>query len=135
MKYIVRDIKGIQVVSDNIKIINKGLIEYINYLCLQELSTYIGRVTSTKKTCKIQSTVPIYINNQTILFPTSSVRNYECYYINYKEVLSVREQGNNTVIIFDDLSELYLSTDVKKIKRQIKKCECIIDYLENRTTH
>lgn len=131
MKYITRCKNGVKVISKNREILNYGLIEYINMLCLNELSTYKGRITSTKKTLGIISNIPVYVNNNIMLFPTRMIRDYDCVFVNYTQVLSVKKQGDSTLIVFDDLTEISIPTSINKVKIQIKKCKLINNFVKD----
>ncbi len=131
MKYIVRSEMGVKIESDSTRYLDFGLIEYINTLCIKELITYKGRIEATRKKLDIQSNIPVFISQELLLFPTVSVRNWDCFFINYFEVLSVTSENGKAIIFFNDLTQISLDIGENRIFNQVKKCEQILSYLEN----
>lgn len=130
MKYAKRSSYGIFVLEKQIGTnIQKGLIEYVNSLCLKSLSTYDGRIKSVKKVLSISSLIPVFVNDENLLFPTESIRNYDCVFINYCRVLSIKKRGEEALVTFQDLSEIVVDVSFNRIKKQIEKCEIISQYL------
>lgn len=111
---------------------NVGMIEQINKLCLIELTTYKARKESTKKVLHIKSLTPIFIHSSLLLFQTHTSREYDCCFINYFNVLSIRKKDDKTEIVFIDFTKLLVNQKYTKISTQMKKCEMIITYLNQR---
>lgn len=123
MKYLTRSEYGIKVDE---KTLRSGMIEYINKLCLEVLATYIGRKQSAIVTLSIKSLIPVYISSNAVLFPTHSVRNSDCFFVNYCRVLSVIDEGKGrSKILFDDLTSILVNQTDKKILKQMRKSERI----------
>ena len=131
MNYIRRNKDGIEVNGELGSIyINNSLKKYINNLCLKNLSTYDGRRDSTMKFLKENNNIPIYVNDEMILYPTKSIRCYDTVFVNFKEVLSIKKVGNGyTSFIFTNLSEIKLKVSINRIKKQHIRIKKIIDYL------
>ena len=127
MKYIRRTSQGILVLDKKEKYLTKGLKQFINEECIRNLSTFEGREQAAKVILKHQSNLPIYVNEDTIVFPTKSIRNYDCIYVNYHEVLSLTETiRGNTKIIFNDLTEIKVDSSLQKIKKQLFRAQTIL---------
>ena len=132
MNYVSRSRYGITVNLQNgvEKHYHKGLIEFLNECTLEGLSTYEGRIKSVGKVLNINSKVPVFIDKELLLFPTKGTRNYDCYFINYHQVLSISKwPSNQTKVVFNDLTTIILDIDNKKINKQMERCVKIVSYL------
>ena len=131
VNYIRRNEDGIEVNGELGSIsINSSLKKYINKLCMKNLSTYDGRRDSISKFLEKNNNIPIYIDEEIILYPTKSIRCYDTVFVNFKEVLSVKKVDNrHTNFTFTNLSEIKLEVSIKKIKKQHNRIRKIIDYL------
>ena len=109
-----------------------GMIEHINKLCLIQLTTYKARKESKKKMKLIKSLTPIFIHSSLLLFQTHAVREYDCCFINYFNVLSIIKKGDKTEIVFCDFSNLLVNQKYSKISTQMKNCETVITYINQR---
>ena len=127
MKYIKRSSQGTMFSRKNKVYIPKGLKQYINELCISNLSTFQGREKAAGILLSRKSILPIYVNKDICLFPTESIRNYDCIYINYNELLSFKGlSSNETKIIFYDLSEISVNISYEKIKKQVVRVQTIL---------
>lgn len=86
-------------------------------------SSYEGRVEGTKNMIKINSKVPIIIEefNEIIFFPTTSPRLDICCWINYNHVERYIELEKNTLIFFKDGTSLELPISVNIIDNQMTR--------------
>jgi len=120
MKYIKRDVNGIQI--DNI-LVDTSLIKYINNLCIKSHSTIDGRINASKKILLKNSKVPFIINDNILVFPTKSLRDYETILINFFSVMSFKKvQKNKTEIIFNDLTKITIDISLNVLKNQMDLC-------------
>lgn len=132
MNYIRRNKEGIIVVGNKEKMYNLGLKQYINYACIDNLSTYDGRRKASEIILKKTSILPIYVTSKKVLFPTKSLRKYDCIFVNEREILSVKEWGvKQSIITFNDLSNIIANVSCNKIKKQIKRIKIIIKHQNN----
>jgi len=132
MYYVKRSDLGICVVSkDGKQYYKMGIRKYLNLLCLKNMSTYDGRRLAALIFLKIKSNVPIYINKETIVYPTKSIRVYDTVFVNYIEVLSVKQINPvTTLFTFTNLDELIVRVSPKKIAKQHSKVKILINYME-----
>lgn len=129
MKYITRSTEGIQVFNKKTTVVCKGLKQYIDELCIQNLSTFKGRSDAAKRVLQCTTNLPIYVNESILLFPTKSIRNMDCVYINFYRVLSVQKVTlNSSKIIFDDLTEMHIQTSHKKLQNQMLRSQTICEH-------
>jgi len=127
MKYIKRSTEGILVTGNKKVFMSKGLKQLINDLCIRNLSTFEGRERAARVLLNRKSILPIYVNDDICLFPTESIRNYACIYINYNELLSFKEMNKDeTKIIFYDLSEIFVNVSSEKIRKQLVRVQTIL---------
>lgn len=127
MKYITRSNVGILIDGQEYSV---GLKKYLNSLCIKGLSTFDGRVEASKIILKKRTNPPVFISPEVCLFPTKSIRDYNMIYINYFEVLSVSYVDNKScLLVFNDLSRLYLDIPKNRIDKQLKYTEKILLYL------
>ena len=132
MNCVFRSENGIKVASSHgaVKELKMGLVEYLNNCAMSNLSTYEGRTRSVKSIIGITSKIPLFIDYETLMFPTKGVRNYDCVFINYYQILSIAASNNyKTVVRFKDLTNVVLDIDFSKVNLQIKRCKKIIEYL------
>jgi len=125
MNYIKRSVNG--VICDE-TLINSSLISFIDRMCLDNLSTYKGRLDASKRVLGLRSNVPIYVSKSILLYPTECIRNFECAMINYYNVLSVEAINKTSVCInFIDGMKLMVFVSQSKINIQTKKCDLLIE--------
>ena len=133
MNYIKRHEDGIEINQDLGSIIlNTSLKKYINLMCLKNLSTYEGRRISTQKLLAETSNIPIYINEGICLYSIKSIRDYNTVFINYNEILSIKEVSKDyTSFIFNNLTEKTFGISINRVKKQHIRIIKILDYLNN----
>lgn len=133
MFYIKRSTEGLELCGKNgVVFIDSTLKKYINKLCLKKLSTYDGRRQATAKYLKEKCNIPIYINEDIILYPTKSIRCYDTVFVNFKEVLSIKKVSKGyTSFTFTNLFEIELEVSINKILNQHKRIEKLIYYLKD----
>ena len=68
--------------SNSIQEINVTLDNYLNSLCLKELTTFKGRLEAIKNNYHLIKNVPIYINSKIVLFTTNNIKSFDNIYIN-----------------------------------------------------
>jgi competence protein ComK len=133
MQYIKRSENGIEIGTEKgIINVNSTLKKYINDLCLKNLSTFEGRRVATSKLLMENNNIPIYINEEIILYPTKSIRCYDTVFVNFNDVLSIKKNKNgHTSLIFTNLSEIVIEISFKRILKQHLRINKILDYLNN----
>ena len=115
--YIKRNAFGSEVkyIDDSV-VLSKVPLSVINMLCVQFGSTYQGRIESVRASYGINKMIPVYVNEDILLFPNGPVRDYETIWINYHQISAV----NDGKIMLKN-GELLLS-NAKITNRQLKKC-------------
>lgn len=116
--YIKRIYEGISVKYETYKeIYDTSIKKFLNELCIENLSTFDGRINAVRIKHNIKSLVPLYVSNECLLIPTSSIRNYECVWINYYMIQSC--DGNEIKMLDGSIIEV----KERVMDRQIKTCE------------
>ena len=133
MYYIRRNDNGVFIKDESREYsLRIGLKNYINNLCMENLSTFEGRKNATIKHLNQKNIIPIYVDDKVFLYPTKSLREYDMLYINYYSVLSFRKVDSvNTLFIFNNLDELIVNVGIKKIIKQHQRIETIIQKFGN----
>jgi len=133
MYYIKRYNEGILVKCEFSELLIKtGIKSYLNNLCMDSLSTFEGRKKAITKLISHRNNVPIYINKNTFVYPTKSLREYDMLFINYHEVLSYKKLDKyNTLFVFKNLEELVVEVSVKKIVKLHERIELVYQHIDN----
>lgn len=129
MNYIMRGTKGILISSNKgITTINSGIIQYLDILCINQLSTYKGRLLSVKKKYNIKRNIPLFIHEQLLLIPLKSIQEYDSCLINFHHILLVEGNKERTKITFLDGTILHYNISANKTRKLISKCTRIVDW-------
>lgn len=133
MYYIRRFNNGIEISSEKGTIqLSSTLKKYINEMCIKSFSTYEGRRISASIFLRESNNIPIYVNEEIMLYPTKSIRCYDTVFVNFNEVLSIKKVKSGVIcFIFTNLSEIVIETSYKKILKQHYRINKILDYLNN----
>jgi len=129
MKYLKKSEFGIKVVDNSTKELKCGMKWYINNLLKEELTNYEARVKTTKSVLSLKTLIPIYVRQNILLFPTTSLRSPNIIFVNYHKVMSIVSRGKTTSIIFDDLTELDLDIGYYRIKSIINQANKLDEYI------
>lgn len=90
--------------------------------CLEELTTYVGRMEAIKKKYHLKKRVPLYINKNIMLFPTDTKKDIDNLYINLVAILEINKTlDNQTMIIFKNKEQIILNKDYDNIKKSYDK--------------
>ncbi|MGI6360200.1 MAG: competence protein ComK [Acholeplasmatales bacterium] len=110
-------------------IIDKSNISVIKEICRNNLFNYDYKIKYTKEILNIKTRPPLYINENILLIPCKSLRNYHNVWINYFNILEVVKNGSKTKIIFNNLSELLLDIGYHSFLKSINDAKRIINYV------
>ena len=128
MKYVSKDIYGIKIVGEKEVIENQSMLMFLDKLCLDNGSTYKGRIASAKHLLRTKGLVPLFVKNDLILIPTKNIREHDIFYINYYKILKVVKQSEKMVkVVFDDLDELILNVSFSKFNRQYQYAQTLLN--------
>ncbi len=101
--------------------INKPIDKLLNEWCLEELTTYSGRMEAIRIKYHLRKLVPVYINKELMLFPVSDKKDLNNIYINSLNVLMLEKQGKNTQIEFINHYLLILNKEYEKVDRYYQR--------------
>ncbi len=103
---------------DKIEIVNKKVNKCIDELCINFLSTMQGRIKSLQKKFGLKYNVPIYINENNILFKIMD--NHKIYWINYLLVDKIYK-SDKIMIIFKNSDKIVIDGNYRTIINNYRK--------------
>jgi competence protein ComK len=109
--------------------LEKKMNDVIESLCNQYGLSKNGSITAIKNTLKIYQKCPVLVHPilQIYLFPTLSMQDKECLWINSKQIEKVKCQEFRTVIIFKDKTQILCNVGIRSIKKQMDRCRRMED--------
>lgn len=136
MDYIKRCIDGVFIVSNKSFKENKGLVSYIQELCLNDGSSMNGRIEFSKHLLQSKSKVPFFVSEDILLVPTHSIRNYDCALINLFNVCEVRKSYSGLKLSFVSGNILEVSISRHIWMNQLQKANALVDnYAKRKCLH
>ncbi|MFP4286333.1 MAG: competence protein ComK [Candidatus Izemoplasmataceae bacterium] len=132
MNYIKKTAYGIEISKRNTITTNpKGLVQYLNQLCIHELTTLEGRLQAIKKKYDKKYNTPIYINASCCFFYLEPLRNIEALVINLKTVKTITKLAlNKTQITFIDGSILHVMFDEAHVLKRFRQAYELLELIE-----
>ncbi len=108
MNYILKTAQGIMVNDgEGMHLEKKGMRQYLNELAIEEHVTYEGRIRALRARYGLKNNVPLYLSQETCLYPLRPLRATDAVFVNYFNVLSLRQGRNGDAeIIFTNLAIL-----------------------------
>jgi competence protein ComK len=121
--YDVNNRQTVIVKKDEVRL-EKKISDVIESLCNQYGLSKQGSITAIKNTLKIYQKCPVLVHPilQIYLFPTLSMYDKECLWINSKLIEKVSREEFSTVIHFKDKTQLLCNVGIRSIKKQINRC-------------
>lgn len=116
MNYIKRTNQGIEIQEHTRQLVERGLLDYLNTLCLQDGSTYLGRIHFSQSIAQTKDKPVLYINDDVILVPTMSIRRYEVVLFNLFNVHEYRIKETCIELVFKNQSKICLNISKKYLK-------------------
>lgn len=100
-------------------------IEVIDTICNRYGLSGFGSMHAIKRTLKIHQKCPVLMHPilQIYMFPTVSMKNQSCIWVNSKRILKLKNVNYQTEIVFIDKSSIVCNVGVRSIKKQIKRCQ------------
>lgn len=127
--YLFKNNRSTNIVYNNsTKIISKTIKSVIEEACFLSLSTYEGRVTSTRKLYNIKNFTPVYICSKIILQPVNGNRDWNQTFINIcriKEIL--KKSTDSCLVVFDNNVSLEVNISKTKMNNLVERCLKIKD--------
>lgn len=132
MNYIQKTSYGIKIAKRQEEITYPlGLVQYLNQLCLEELTTFEGRMQALKKLYHKKNNVPIYINPSLCFFYLEPIRNLEVIIINIKKVQRIQGYcDDSTTIYFIDGSMVNVPYDENHVLKRFSDTKHFLKRLE-----
>lgn len=126
MNYIKRSIEGIIVSEEESINVNKGLVSYVNKMCLSNGSSLQGRIDYSRQILGTKNKVPFLVSDDILLIPTHSFRSYECVLVNLFEVVEIKENNSVLKLSFKDGTLLDIGISMYIWRNQCKKANVLV---------
>lgn len=103
--------------------VENSFMNIIDYNCIINGSTYLGRYESSKLLVGKTETLPILIEetNKLIFIPTKSSRNSMCCWISYNKIKDYYKKNNNIIIIFKNNEKIDFDISINIFEKQLLK--------------
>ncbi|MDD3477878.1 MAG: competence protein ComK [Candidatus Izemoplasmatales bacterium] len=132
MDYVGRDrYRQTYVVKEHrMELIESSLEHYLNRLLQQRLSGLEASLQATKVLFGYKSLVPILIDEKTLLFPIFGLRGQISLLVNYHQIQTWTKHENHGAILSFESGHAIHAPSHTAVKKQIRKCEEILHYLQ-----
>lgn len=109
--------------------LNLKPIEVIETLCNRYGLSGLGSINAIKHTLNIHQKCPILVHPilQIYFFPTVSMRDKKCIWINSKQIERLKVLNYETIIVFKDKTNVVSNVGVRSLRKQISRCEMMED--------
>jgi len=100
-------------------------LDVIEEICNRYGMSGYGSIQAIKQTLKIHQKCPILVHPilQIYLFPTVSMKDQSCIWINSKRIQKLINHDYQTEIKFIDHTSILCNVGIRSIKKQINRCE------------
>lgn len=100
-------------------------IDVIEGICNRYGLSGYGSIQAIKHTLKIHQKCPILVHPilQIYLFPTVSMKDKSCIWINSKRIMKLVNRDYQTEIKFIDHTSITCNVGIRSIRKQINRCE------------
>jgi|SRR5690625_2338794 len=105
-------------------------LEIINHNCTVFGSSLAGRAETVTQilNSRTRLPIPIYLKCGIFMFPTTSMRNHDCMWISYYQVLGYRKHCNRTLIFLKGNTNIFVNISLQQFDTQIKRTSQVIAY-------
>ena len=105
----------------------------ISYWCLENGSSIQGRIDAFRYALNVRQKCCIYINEHTLLMPTTSLSNDDCIYINYHALYAFHQvDQQKTSLVFYNGQKDTINFNYRIISKQFKRSKAYLQYLEEK---
>lgn len=118
----------IQTQSDTI-VVSKVFQSVIEELCLLYGGSLNGKLAAFRHILHVKQKPCIYLSNDIILIPITSLKAPDCILINYKHVIACKSDAQQCQIIFDNGQKIWVNCDARTMKKQMKRCDLFQEHL------
>ncbi|PKK86724.1 MAG: hypothetical protein CVV63_04000 [Tenericutes bacterium HGW-Tenericutes-8] len=129
--YIKQDTYGSKLFFENyIQQAEKASISIVKLLCEQALFSYESRTRLTKEKFRVNTKIPIYINQELLLMPSKSPKQYDNIWLNYFAIVGYHPYQSSVVVLFKNRSELVINQSFRIFQNKMRLCEAILSYIK-----
>ena len=108
--------------SDKEIVSQENIYKIFDDWCLVSLTTYEGRIEAIKKIYQIKKLVPIYINQDLMLFPIENRKSVENIYINVTKITKICDIDNKTKIFFKNCDSIIVNKKYQLVNNYYQRC-------------
>lgn len=120
--------KGTKVFNQKEEIHLMTQLTYLKRVCEKNLFTLEGYYKSVRKTLNISYKIPVYINQELILFQTKAFKSYDNIWINHSKIKQIEFNKKEATITFLDNSTLQTNLSKYQYTNTIYKIKLITNY-------
>lgn len=126
--YIVDLLKKVKVVYDlRNEVHEKSCQTFLNELCLEDLSTFRGRIDAVKKMFLYKYNVPLFVNEKNIFLKVMASFNV---WINIVEIDKIYRENEKVIITFLSGKVLKINTSYRTFMKNYKKIDELYKYVK-----
>lgn len=106
-------------------------IDYIESLCNRYGLSLLGSFTAIKRSLNIHQKCPILVHPllQIYFFPTTSMYDASCVWINSKQIKKIKKCDLLSIIIFNDDTSIKCDVGLRSLRKQINRCQMMEDII------
>ncbi len=118
-----------KIISNQNFLVDKKPKEMIEGLCNRYGLSVNGSLDAIKKSLNIYQKCPVLVHPllQIYFFPTCSMHELDCIWVNSKQVNKLLKKNYMTEIVFKDNTSILCNVGIRSIKKQIQRCEMMED--------
>ena len=115
-------------------LVSSSVIDIINNSCRYYGSSYLGRVSGTKKILGISYKAPIVVeeSDDIVFFPTSSPRLKDCSWFSLKKIYDYRKNGALTEIVLCNNKKIGIDISYSSFDNQVLRAARLQMLIKNR---
>lgn len=98
-------------------VVNIDIYELFDNYLLKQLTTLKGRLDAVSKVYHINKNIPVFLDNNLVFIQIFNKKQHNNIYINVYKIIDMIKDKENTVIIFEDGSKLFVEKPLHIIKK------------------
>jgi len=127
--YYDQSLRQSKIITNHDQYYDKKPKELIEFLCNRYGLSIMGSLYAIKRSLNIHQKCPVLVHPllQIYFFPTCSMNEMDCIWINSKQVMKVLKNDYMTKIVFKNNTFILCNVGIRSIKKQIQRCEMMED--------
>ena len=129
--YIQQDSTGSKLFFENyVQQAEKASISIVKLLCEQALFSYESRIRLTKTKFRVNTKIPVYVNQSIFLMPSKSPKQYDNIWLNYFAIVGYHPYQSSVVVLLKNRSEIVIKQSFRVFQNKMRLCEAILSYIK-----